>query len=63
MDTGKVLDVETLSRVCKSCQKLESADKGNPCHLGMKNDHSPKCQANYQGSARAMEPEGAARIF
>ena len=28
-----------------------------------KAEHSPKCKANYSGSAPAMEPEGAKRIF
>ena len=63
MDTGKVVDVEPLSKVCKTCQKLENLDKGSPQYLAMKAYHSPECQTNFQGSAPAMEPEGATRIF
>ena len=63
MDTGKVVDVVPLSKVCKTCQKLENIDKGSPQYLAMKADHTPKCQTNYQGSAPAMEPEEATRIF
>lgn len=63
MHTGKVVDVEPLSKVCKTCQKLENLDNGSPHYLAIKADHSPKCKTNFQGSAPAMEPESATRIF
>ena len=63
MDTGKVLDVEPLSKVCKICQKHEGDDQSSPEHHAWKADHVLKCPINYKGSAPAMEPEGAKRIF
>ena len=38
MDTGKVVDVEPLSKVRKTCQKLENLDDGNTHYLAMKAD-------------------------
>ena len=55
MDTGKVVNVEPLSKVCKTCQKLENIDKGILQYLAMKADHTPKCQTNYKESAPAIE--------
>ena len=63
MDTGKVVDVEPLSKVCKTCQKLGNIDKRSLRYLTMKADHTPKCQTNYKESAPAIEPEGATRTF
>ena len=62
MDTGKVLDVEALSQGCKQCERHEHLDKTSLEYQTWKADHT-KCKANFQGSAPAMEPEGADRIF
>ena len=62
MDTGKVLDVEPLSKMCHACKKLDKNPKTSET-AALKADHLPKCKSNYQGSSPAMEPEGAARIF
>ena len=62
IDTGKVLDVEALSKVCKTC-KLHEDDKNTPQNSAWKQDHQDTCKANYKGSAPAMEQEGASRIF
>ena len=62
MENGKVLDVEPLSKVCKTCEKHEDdsdATEHEPC----KANHQPKCKANYTGSSPAMEPVGARQIF
>ena len=60
MDTGKVLDAEVLSRFCKECKKHE---EDTPENLAWQADHKTKCKANFQGSAPAMEPAGALKIF
>ena len=62
VDTGKVLDVEALSQGCKQCERHEHLDKTSLEYQTWKADHT-KCKANFQGSAPAMEPEGADRIF
>ena len=62
MDTGKVVDVEVLSKFCKQCKKHED-DEDTPENNAWKADHKLKCKANFQGSSPAMEPEGAIRIF
>ena len=52
MDTGKVLDTEVMSRFCKQCKEHED-DEETPENIAWK----------IEGSAPAMEPEGALRIF
>ena len=46
MDTGKVLDVEPLSKVCKKCREHEN-DADTSENAAWRADHEPKCQANY----------------
>lgn len=48
VDTGKVMDIEVLSKFC-SCDDKES--------------HKANCTANYQGSSGGMEAAGALAIF
>ena len=62
IDTGKVLDTEALSRTCKQCQLHSHLDKESMEYQTWKANHS-QCLANFKGSAPAMEPEGAVRIF
>lgn len=59
MDTGKVVDVEVLSKLCKMHEDEEDTPKNNAWKIY----HKPKCQTNFKGSAPAMEPQGACRIF
>ena len=62
MDTGKVLDVEPMSRYCKSCILKEELKKSDPiAYATWKATH--QCLVNYQGSAPNMEVTGAQRIF
>lgn len=46
METGKVLDVEPLSKVCQQCKKHE-ADEETVENRLWKTEHAPKCKANY----------------
>ena len=62
IDTGKVLDVEPMSRNCKECQFFHKIDHTSERFLEWKESHI-NCKANFKGSAPAMEPEGAIRIF
>lgn len=62
METGKVLDVEPLSKVCKPCKKHEHDGDTVESRL-WKAEHAPNCKANFTGSAAAMESEGAKQIF
>ncbi len=61
METGKCVDVEVLSKICKSCTYWERRDKTSPEYVKWKASHS--CKVNHKGSAAAMEPVGAVRIF
>eukprot|EP00795_Rhopilema_esculentum_P007254 gene7254-12939_t len=61
MDTGKVVDVEPMSRHCKGCETHSSLDRNSITYQNWKEKHL--CKANIHGSAAAMEPEGARRIF
>ncbi|XP_065675570.1 uncharacterized protein LOC136091785 [Hydra vulgaris] len=60
--SGKVLDVEVMSRYCKGCSINQDLQKSNPnAYAQCRNSHV--CKYNYQGSAGGMEPEGAKRVF
>lgn len=61
VDTGKCLDVEVLSNICKGCQHWEKSDKSSEKYIQWKEKH--KCSSNHVGSAGAMESVGALRIF
>jgi hypothetical protein len=54
MESGNILDVEKLSKVCKACKKHED-DADTTEHEVWKAKHQPKCKANYTGSSPAME--------
>jgi len=53
MDTGKVLDVEPMSRYCKGCTIMEKTRISNPDNY-MKWKASHKCNFNYKGSAGGL---------
>jgi hypothetical protein len=60
--SGKVLDVEVMSRYCKGCSITQGLQKSDPtAYAQWKNSHI--CKYNYQGSAGGMESEGAKRVF
>lgn len=50
--TGKVLDYISFNRLCDHCTKDEKND--------IKKPHD--CRANYQGTAKGMEPVGAVKL-
>ncbi|XP_068672674.1 uncharacterized protein [Montipora foliosa] len=62
IDSGRVLDAEPLSKVCKQCQRHSHLDKDSEEYRHWRADHN-NCKSNYKGSAPAMEAEGADRIF
>ena len=62
METGKVLDVEPMSRFCKACSLKEELRLSNPAEYDIWKAHH-KCSYNYKGSANGMEVKGAKRIF
>ena len=62
MDNGKILDIEPMTRACKSCslhEKLKTfVPKGfEECNL------THACKIYHIGTAANMEPEGAKRIW
>ena len=62
MDNGKILDVEPMTRTCKSCLLHEKLKTSDPKHLEeWKLAHV--CKINHIGTAGNMEPEGAKRIW
>ena len=61
-DTGKVLDVEVMSRYCNACvmrEKLKLTDSAKYEQYQLPH----VCGINHRGSAPAMEKDGAANIF
>ena len=57
VDTGKVLDVQCLSKFCHGCLKVE------PCDTEAVIKHRSVCLKNHIGSSGAMEAEGLKQIF
>ena len=60
-ETGKVLDFRVLSKHCASCKFWENKDKTTEVYKEWKSAH--QCQINFEGSAGAMEPNGALEMF
>lgn len=54
-DTGKVIDVECMTKFCHGCSK----NKTN----GKMTAHKVECRRNYVGSSGGMEAAGAVKIF
>ena len=62
--TGKVLDVEVLSRHCKSCTEHVRLKETKPDEYeAWKVTHEKKCQLNHDGSSSSMESAAAVNIF
>ena len=62
MKTGKIVDIEPMSRACKACMLKENLRKTDQIAYEVwKSDHT--CKYNYHGSAGNMEPVGAQRIW
>ncbi|GFT62223.1 uncharacterized protein TNCV_1701171 [Trichonephila clavipes] len=54
--TGKVLDLEVMSKWCRNCNTSKSSGKS-------KQVKKHQCSCNHQGSAGSMEYVGAYRLF
>ena len=61
METGKCIDIEVLSNICKGCSTWESKDKTSQDYRKWKESH--KCRINHVGTSASMEPVGVVRIF
>ena len=62
MDTGKIIDCEAMSRICKECNLKKPLKLSNPsAYDEWKMTH--ECCLNYHGSAPGMELVGTKRIF
>ena len=61
VETAKCVDVEILSNTCEGCSYWEQRDKTSQEYNEWKVNHC--CKINHKGSAAAMEPVGAVRIF
>ena len=62
--SGKVVDIEPLSRFCKACSTMTRNLKDDVQQLvEWEKDHKESCKVNYSGTAPAMEVEGVKRIF
>ncbi|GFN77291.1 hypothetical protein PoB_000379700 [Plakobranchus ocellatus] len=62
-ETGKVLDTNTLSKICKSCEHWEKRDKDSEEYRKWQAEHKSNCTANHAGSSGYMESESAVQMF
>ena len=61
MKTGKVVDIEAMTRACKACSLKENLKKDDPLAYAHWRVHV--CNFNYHGSAGNMETVGTKRIW
>lgn len=62
IDNGKILDVEAMNRICKSCSLKSKLKETDPdAYAIWKLSHT--CTLNYTGSAPGMESVGTKKIF
>lgn len=62
MESGKVLDIEPMSRFCHGCENQKRYRATDPIKYNIL-QKSHHCKANYSGSAPSMEVSGAKKIF
>ena len=62
-ETKKILDYEVLSKFCAACKKWEKCDQESEEFKKWKEEHQSVCEANFTGSAGAMEPKGVSAMF
>lgn len=60
IDTGKVLDVEVLTKFCSGCTKIDSTSED---YAQKVEAHQGKCLKNYEGSSGGMESASAVTLF
>jgi hypothetical protein len=60
--TGKVLDIEVMSKECRECITW-SSKKGSEEFEHWWEGHQHNCHANFEGSSGAMDAAGCVRIF
>ena len=64
IDSGKIIDIEPMSRYCRECAVYTRRLKDMPEELAnWKITHKDNCKLTHEGSAPSMEVEGANRIF
>ena len=62
-ETKKVLDYEVMSKFCAACKRWENCDQEGDEFKKWREEHKGVCEANFTGSAGAMEPRGISRMF
>ena len=64
IDSGKLVDVEAMSRYCRECAiHTRLLQDDHDALAKWKESHKDDCKLSHEGSAPSMEPEGAKRIF
>lgn len=63
MDSGKIVDIEPMSRYCRQCSTNEKLKQTDLITYNTWKATHTNCFMNYKGSAPNMEAVGAERIF
>ena len=63
MDTGKVLDTESRSKVCKSCDYWSKQDHNTNRYRTWQAEHHTVCTMTHAGSSGSMEAAAMTDIF
>ena len=62
IENGKILDTETICKLCKACNAKEKLKEDDLAAYNLWKSYH-ECSVNYTGSAPNMEPVAAKRIF
>lgn len=63
MNTGKVLDTEVKSKMCKSCEYWAKQDPNTEKYRNWAATHDADCTMTHEGSSGSMEASGTCAIF
>ena len=62
-ETKKILDYEVMSKFCAACKTWADCDRESEEFKKWQEEHKSVCEANFTGSAGAMEPTGVLLMF
>lgn len=63
LETEKVVDSGTRSKLCKSCEYWEEKKSNSDRFRCWKAQHAGKCKISHEGSSGSMEGEIAKEMF
>ncbi|XP_013404174.1 uncharacterized protein LOC106169300 [Lingula anatina] len=63
VDTGEILDVHYMCTTCRTCDNFQKLPHTTAEEVEFQLKHFEECPRNHEGSAQAMEAEGASVLY